>query len=176
MSLYSFKIRFKARPFEALNMGSPRPPLLVRLPKNASSKLPSRGIVMIRGTFNSLPFRAVCEPDGQGSHWFKVRKNWLKNPPLQKTQAAFLEIEPSKEWTEPKVPTDFKQALAKDPKIQNFWQSLTPMARWDWIRWISSAKQQDTRTRRVEVACSKLKAGKKRPCCFDRTQCTLTDA
>ncbi|MGH7939374.1 MAG: YdeI/OmpD-associated family protein, partial [Bryobacteraceae bacterium] len=44
-----------------------------------------------------------------------------------------------------------------------------PIARRDWIHWIISAKQAETRTRRIKNACSMLAAGKRRPCCFDRS-------
>src|ERR1700692_485410 len=44
------------------------------LPKNASAKLPSRGMRTVRGTINPFPFRAALEPDGKGSHWLRVNK------------------------------------------------------------------------------------------------------
>src|SRR5580704_17921713 len=45
---------------------------LLRLPKGASAKLPSRGMVMAKGTINGFYFQAALEPDGKGSHWLKV--------------------------------------------------------------------------------------------------------
>src|SRR6266478_5633672 len=47
---------------------------LLTLPKNASAKLPSRGMTMVEGTINGFPFRAALEPDGKGSHWLRVNK------------------------------------------------------------------------------------------------------
>ena len=44
------------------------------LPKNASAKLPSRGMTPIEGTINGVPFQAVVEPDGQKSHWLRVKR------------------------------------------------------------------------------------------------------
>src|SRR5206468_11126655 len=35
-----------------------------------------------------------------------------------------------------------------------------------FISWIDSAKQPETRRRRIERACSMLAAGKRRPCCY----------
>lgn len=46
------------------------------------------------------------------------------------------------------------------------WNELTPIARRDFISWIDSAKQSETRTRRIERACDMLVAGKRRPCCY----------
>ena len=67
---------------------------------------------------------------------------------------------------EAKVPTDLREGLTAAPKAKAQWKDLTPIARRDFISWIDSAKQSETRTRRIEKACSMLAAGKRRPCCY----------
>jgi len=68
------------------------------------------------------------------------------------------------------VPADLKKALAAaDPKARALWSDITPIARRDWIHWITSAKQAETRARRIKNAYSMLAAGKRRVCCFDRS-------
>src|SRR5256885_10149480 len=73
---------------------------------------------------------------------------------------------PAGEELEAKVPTDLGKALAVAPKAKAKWSDLTPIARRDFISWIDSAKQPETRRRRIERACSMLAAGKRRPCCY----------
>src|SRR5881394_73234 len=73
---------------------------------------------------------------------------------------------PIREESEPPVPADFRKALAAAPKAKDQWSDLTPIARRDFISWIDSAKQSETRRRRIEKACSMLIAGKRRPCCY----------
>src|SRR3984893_18172621 len=73
---------------------------------------------------------------------------------------------PAGEESEPRVPTDLRKALAAAPKAKTQWRDLTPIARRDFISWIDSAKQPETRRRRIERACSMLAAGKRRPCCY----------
>src|SRR6266508_2386267 len=86
---------------------------------------------------------------------------------------ARLEIEPTKYWPEPNVPQDLKAALARAPqKIQDVWKDITPMARWEWVRWVNATNSPDTRKRRVEVSISKMNSGKRRPCCFNLSGCT----
>jgi bacteriocin resistance YdeI/OmpD-like protein/uncharacterized protein DUF1905 len=145
---------------------------LLRLPKSASAKLPSRGLTMVEGTINGFGFQAALEPDGNGSHWLRVDKTMREAAGADAGDTVALAIEPVREWPEPKVPADLKNALAAAPKALTVWMDITPMARWDWIRWIGSTKQPETRKRRIEVALSKLKAGDRRPCCFNRNQCT----
>jgi len=64
---------------------------------------------------------------------------------------------------EPRVPTDLRKALAAGPLVKAVWRDHTPIARRDFIRWIDSAKQPETRRRRIEKACGMLAAGKRRP-------------
>ena len=65
-----------------------------------------------------------------------------------------------------KEPTDLRKALAAAPAAKAEWDDLTPIARRDFISWIESAKQDETRRRRIERACDMLVTGKRRPCCY----------
>src|SRR3989344_3115045 len=149
--------------------------IIIKLPKSASEKLPSRGITMVEGTINGFRFKAALEPDGKGSHWFRVDENMRKAARVDAGDTATLAIEPAKEWPEPKMPADLKKALVASPQANKIWMDITPMARWEWIRWIRSPKKPETRRRRIETACSKLKAGNRRPCCFNSSMCTEPD-
>lgn len=139
------------------------------LPKRASAKLPSRGQTSVQGTINEVPFRATLEPDGQGSHWLKVSRKIREAMGAEAGDAVALEIVPVREEPEPSVPADLRKALAAAPKARALWSDITPIARRDWIHWITSAKQTETRARRIEKACAMLAAGKRRVCCFDRS-------
>jgi uncharacterized protein YdeI (YjbR/CyaY-like superfamily) len=75
-------------------------------------------------------------------------------------------MNPKAAGEESRVPTDLRTALAAAPKAKVKWSDLTPIARRDFISWIDSAKQPETRKRRIERACSMLAAGKRRPCCY----------
>ena len=140
------------------------------LPKNASAKLPSRGMTAIEGTINGVPFQAALEPDGQKSHWLKVDRKLSKTADAEAGDVVTLEIAPAAEEPEPEVPADLTKGLAAAaPKARKLWSEITPNARRDWIHWITSAKQAETRARRINNACSMLAAGKRRVCCFDRS-------
>lgn len=159
-------IRFEAKLFK---IGSWT---ILRLPKSASAKLPSRGMAMVEGTINGFRFQSALEPDGKGSHWFRVDKTMGKAAGAKAGDIVTLVIEPSEEWPEPKLPADLKKALAAAPQVRAQWNDITVMARWDWIRWIGSTKNPETRRKHIMVAFSKFKAGMRRPCCFNRSMCT----
>ena len=140
------------------------------LPKKTSAKLPSRGMTAIEGTINGFPFHAVLEPDGQKSHWLKVDRKLSEAVGAGAGDVVTLEIAPATEEPEPTIPPDLKKALAAAaPNARKLWSDITPNARRDWIHWITSAKQPETRARRIKNACSMLAAGKRRVCCFDRS-------
>ena len=163
-------IRFKAKLFQPAESEKAGSWTFLVLPKNASAKLPSRGITPIEGTINGFAFQATLEPDGQKSHWLKVDRKLCEAAGADAGGIVTLEIAPAGKETEPEVPPDLKKALAAAaPKARTLWSDITPNARRDWIHWITSAKQPVTRTRRIKNACSMLAAGKRRPCCFDRS-------
>jgi hypothetical protein len=149
---------------------------VLRLPETASNDLPSRGQVAVHGTINGVEFSTVLEPDGSSGHWMRVDDALQHAAGISAGDTATIDIEVTRNWPEPSVPQDLATALAAAPqKIQNLWDEITPMARWEWVRWVNATNNPDTRTRRVEVSISKMKNGKRRPCCFNLSACTDPD-
>jgi hypothetical protein len=162
-------IRFSARLFRPRateTIGSWTLLTLLTLPRNASAKLPSRGMTMVEGAINSLPFRAALEPDGKGSHWLRVNQAMQDAAGAEAGDTVTVEITRVGEEPETRAPMDLRKALAATPPAQASWADITPMARRDWIFSISTAKQPETRRRRIEKACDMLASGKRRLCCF----------
>jgi hypothetical protein len=152
--------------------GSGRGPswTFVVLTAGASAGLPSRGLVSVRGTMEGVPFRAALSPDGRGGHWLRVDRRLRERAGVRAGDAVTIEITPMSEEPEPRVPTDLRRALAASPKkAREAWADITPAARRDFIHWVVSPKQAQTRARRIASACDMLAKGKRRPCCFDRS-------
>jgi hypothetical protein len=123
----------------------------------------------VEGTINSHSFRATLAPDGQRSHWLKVTRKMQDAAGAAVGDVVTLEIISAGKEPEPRVPADLRKALAASPKARALWSDITPIARRDWIAWITSAKRSETRARRIDNACDMLAAGKRRVCCFDRS-------
>jgi hypothetical protein len=145
--------------------------VIVKLSQDASAKLPSRGQVMSYISINGKRSQVVQEPDGRGGHWFKVPNDMHATA----GDIVSIEIEPTKEWPDPKLPADFEKALIALPEIEAFFKKITPMAKWEWIRWINATNVTATREKRIEVSIDKLKKGMRRPCCFNRAACTVPE-
>ena len=64
------------------------------------------------------------------------------------------------------LPADLRKAIILAPKVKALWQDITPLARNEWICWVTSGKKAETRGIRIEKAISKMKGGMRRPCCW----------
>ncbi len=64
------------------------------------------------------------------------------------------------------IPKDLREALALAPKARAVWEDITPLARSEWICWVTSGKKVETRGIRIKKALSKLGGGMRRPCCW----------
>jgi hypothetical protein len=162
------RIRFEATLSRPASPKGARWSFLV-LPAGASAQLPTRSMVTVDGTLDGAPFQATLEPDGAGSHWLKVEPALREAAGASVGGRVTLEIAPVAREPEPAVPADLRAALASNTDAKATWDDITPVARRDWIHWITSGKKAETRARRIEVACDKLACGMRRACCFDRS-------
>ena len=64
------------------------------------------------------------------------------------------------------MPVDLQKALFASPTALAVWEDITPLARKEWICWVTSGKKAETRDIRIEKGLSKLKSGMRRPCCW----------
>ena len=64
------------------------------------------------------------------------------------------------------LPADLRKALLTDKKALAVGEDVTPLARNEWICWVTSGKLAETRVKRINVGLSKLRSGMRRPCCW----------
>ncbi|MCA9329653.1 YdeI/OmpD-associated family protein [Candidatus Saccharibacteria bacterium] len=65
-----------------------------------------------------------------------------------------------------KLPKDLRLALLNNDGVVAIWNSLTPLARNEWICWTISVKTQKTRQEHITRVITDLTKGKRRPCCW----------
>jgi uncharacterized protein YdeI (YjbR/CyaY-like superfamily) len=64
------------------------------------------------------------------------------------------------------LPKDLREAIAGDAVAKAVWDDITPLARNEWICWVTSAKKEETRAKRITVGLDKMRKGMRRPCCW----------
>ena len=64
------------------------------------------------------------------------------------------------------MPDDLQAALIANDVALAAWQDITPLARNEFICWVTDAKQEATRARRIRRTQEELEDGQRRPCCW----------
>lgn len=129
------------------------------LPKSASARLGARGRVSIRGTINGFAFRSSAFPDGKGSHMIQINAAMRDGAGVAPGQAARFSIELDQAPLRVQVPVDLGKAIAGSAMAKAQFGSITPKAKKSWVDWIVSAKQDETRRRRIGEAVKRLSSG-----------------
>ncbi|TDF98123.1 YdeI/OmpD-associated family protein [Paenibacillus piri] len=61
------------------------------------------------------------------------------------------------------IPQDLQQALDDNPQAKQFFDGLSYTHRKEYVRWVTDAKREETRTGRIQKSVEKLVAGVKSP-------------
>jgi hypothetical protein len=64
------------------------------------------------------------------------------------------------------LPDDLQKVLSSDSQALAAWENITPLARNEWICWVTIVKKAETRKEHVKRMVKKLKEGMRRPCCW----------
>jgi uncharacterized protein YdeI (YjbR/CyaY-like superfamily) len=107
------------------------------------------------GQFGKLTSVADLPPDGELDRLIKEAAKVAKNAPApRKTKHA--------PKPPPQMHPDFAAALSKAPKAKAALDGFPPSAQRDYLEWISEAKQDATRHKRIATAIEWLSEGKRR--------------
>ena len=93
---------------------------------------------------------ARMEAEGKMTDAGRAKRSARVNPPRKRLHAG-----------DP-VPDFVAAALRAHPKARAFFETLAPGYRRDYLRWITEAKREETRAKRLEQAILKLERGVKR--------------
>lgn len=64
------------------------------------------------------------------------------------------------------VPADLQASLSEQPDLLAAWNQLTPLARNEWICWLTIVKKETTRSKHLSQLAVEILSGQKRPCCW----------
>ena len=127
----------------------------------------------MQGAINGHEFDAVLEPDGLRGHWMQIPPGLQRAADVSAGDVVTLVIEVAGDWPEPDVPPDLAAALAAAPQnIRDVWHDITPMARWEWVRWVNATANPSNASAAGRGEHLQDGHGKRRPCCFDLSSCT----
>ena len=112
-------------------------------------------------------------PRKADSRWSDLNKERVKKLIKQglMTEPGLAMVKQAKRkglWTQPdqprmsfEIPAELKEALGRNKEAKSFFDQLAPTYQRQFIGWISVAKRQETKTRRVHESIALLEQGKK---------------
>jgi uncharacterized protein YdeI (YjbR/CyaY-like superfamily) len=65
-----------------------------------------------------------------------------------------------------RVTSDIQAVLKSNKDVAAVWDSLTPLAKNEWICWVTIVKKKETRAEHLVRLCEDIRRGKRRPCCW----------
>jgi hypothetical protein len=153
MKAYKFKARI-----EAANGGG----AYVLFPYDVEQEFGTRGKVPVKATFDGIPYTGSLIKYGNPLHMLPVLKAIREQTGKAPGDTVQVEI-----WKEDaprtlEIPAQFKAAMRKSG-VTSVFDSLSYTHRKEYCRWITEAKKEETRLRRLEKAVEMLKQGIRTP-------------
>ncbi len=133
------------------------------LPAASSAALGKKSRVPVEATVGGQTFRVSCFPDGKGGHTIQMNAAMREATGAGHGDKVTFSLKLSTDDVVVEVPAALAKALKKDKGASGQWSSITPKAQAEWIAWITSAKQEETKVARTAKTVERLRKGAKRP-------------
>ena len=152
------KMEFTAKPS---GMGPKDAWVFLDLPRGSANAFGTKGRVAVKLTVSGETFRVSAFPDGKGGHTLNFNKSMQAAVGFAPGKAVHAVVEADTAARTVAVPRDLKAALAKLPKAEATFKSLSPSHKKGYVDWIEEAKRPGTRAKRVHEAVDRLAKGEK---------------
>ena len=129
---------------------------LVRLPADAADVFGTRARFPVRATFNGVAYQGSTMPTGDGTFCLGVTKAVQAKAGVQPGDGVRVIVERDDAPREVEVPDDLDAALARHPAARDRFAGLSYTHRKEYVQWVSEAKKEETRRRRIDRALELL--------------------
>jgi citrate synthase len=123
----------------------------IAVPFNVSEVWSVRGQLPVRGTINGFPYRTTIQPM-DGRHLLTFNKQLQAGAKAKSGDTVSVVMERDTEERIVEVPAELAKAFRKNKEAKKLWDKLAYTHRKEFARWISGAKQEETRERRAAKA------------------------
>ena len=119
----------------------------------------SRPRFYVAGTISGISVRGTLGALGQ-EYFLRLGAAWMRDSGIE--LGANVTVRLSLEGPhEANIASDIMQALSDNPKAKTFFDGLPTFYRKNFIRWIESAKREETRVKRIKEMVNLLEEGKR---------------
>ena len=127
----------------------------IAVPFNVSEVWATRGRVAVKGTINGFPYRTTIQP-ADGRHLLTFNKQLQAGAGAKAGDKVSVVMERDTEERIVEAPAELAKAFRKNKEARKLWDKLAYTHRKEFARWISGAKQEETRERRAGKAISMI--------------------
>jgi hypothetical protein len=135
----------------------------ITIPFDVEKTYGTKGQVKVKAWFDGHPYRGILANMGTDCHLLLVRKDIRQAIGKNVGDKISVKIIRDTEDRIVTVPGDLMDALVRSPKAKQFFDSLSYTNRKEYAEWITSAKKEETRSKRLSDTIQKLLTGKKNP-------------
>lgn len=112
--------------------------------------------VKVKVKFDDIDYRGSIVSMGQGCYMIGITKAIRNQIGKGAGDSILVQVEKDEEVREVELPSDFKNELDQNEEALKFYNSLSYSAKRKYFQWITSAKKEETRSKRVTEAVLKL--------------------
>ncbi len=113
--------------------------------------------VKVKATFDGVEYRGSIVKMGLPCYIIGITKDIRKKIGKKPGDIIEVTIEKDEEERIVEIPMDFKERIELDDNIKEFWNTLSFSMQKKYIVWITSAKKEETRIKRINEAIEKMK-------------------
>lgn len=113
--------------------------------------------VKVKATFDGVEYRGSIVKMGLPYYIIGITKDIRKKIGKKPGDIIEVTIEKDEEERIVEIPMDFKERIELDDNIKEFWNTLSFSMQKKYVVWITSAKKEETRIKRINEAIEKMK-------------------
>jgi hypothetical protein len=132
----------------------------VIFPYDVEKEFSTKGRVPVKATFDGVPYSGSLVKCGAQQHMLGLLKSIREQTGKHLGDTIKVEIWKDEAVRSVEVPADLA-SLMKKHRLRSSFDSLSYTHRKEYCRWITEAKKEETRTRRLEKAVEMLRNGVK---------------
>lgn len=114
--------------------------------------------VKVKVKFDNIDYRGSIVRMGQECYMIGITKAIRNQIGKGTGDSIFVEVEKDEEVREIELPSDFKNELEQNEEALKFYNNLSYSAKRKYYQWITSAKKEETRQKRITEAVLKLES------------------
>ena len=131
-----------------------------RIPEISQDRKAHFGWVKVKGTIDGFPISKYhLMPMGEGNLFLPVKMDIRKKIRKHEGDSVHIVLYPDKDPLE--IPEEMIICLRDDPAAFKFFKGLSESEKNNYIKWIYSAKKEETKINRLAKAINRLSSGKK---------------